>query len=221
MRSVLVPSRQRRLFDAGFSLVELAVVLFVVALLLGGLVTPLAAQREMQQRQQARAQLAEVVEALQGFAVINGRAPCPATTPGTVEAITAAHCAAVAGYMPGPTLGLLPLDPWGRPLRMATASAFVSMIDGATMPDAATTPGALLRIFPSVHVSDVRACAVAPGAYAVSIGPCPAGWPSIADGLAVAVWSDGPDAAGAADDLVIWPAVPVLASRMIAAGRWQ
>jgi len=62
----------------GFSLVELAMVLFIVSLLIGGMLMPLSAQNEIHGRQETDKALANIREALIGFAVVNGRLPCPA-----------------------------------------------------------------------------------------------------------------------------------------------
>ncbi len=63
---------------AGFTLIELAMVLLIVALLIGGLLMPLSAQYEVRGRQETEKALANIREALIGFAVVNGRLPCPA-----------------------------------------------------------------------------------------------------------------------------------------------
>ena len=82
---------------AGFTLIELAMVLFIVSLLIGGLMLPLSAQHEIRGRQETERALANIREALIGFAVVNGRLPCPAqasiateTANAGVEAVTAA-----------------------------------------------------------------------------------------------------------------------------------
>lgn len=62
----------------GFTLAELAVVLAIVGLLLGGLLMPLTAQYDLRRRQETEKSLADIREALIGFAAINGRLPCPA-----------------------------------------------------------------------------------------------------------------------------------------------
>ena len=63
---------------AGFTLIELAIVLFIVSLLIGGMLIPLSAQTEIRGRQETDRALATIREALIGFAAINGRLPCPA-----------------------------------------------------------------------------------------------------------------------------------------------
>ena len=64
--------------DAGFTLAEMAIVLFIVVLLLGGLLVPLSAQIESHNIQATRDTLSEINEALLGFAAAQGRLPCPA-----------------------------------------------------------------------------------------------------------------------------------------------
>ncbi len=63
---------------AGFTLIELAMVLFIVTLLIGGMLLPLSAQTEIRGRQETDRALANIRDALIGFAIVNGRLPCPA-----------------------------------------------------------------------------------------------------------------------------------------------
>lgn len=62
----------------GFTLVEMAMVLMIIALLLGGLLPVISGQIEQQRNAETRKQLAEIRDALMGFAVANNRLPCPA-----------------------------------------------------------------------------------------------------------------------------------------------
>ena len=61
----------------GFTLIELAVVLFLVTLVLGGVMMPLATRVEQEGREKTEAQLKEIKEALLGYAIVNGHLPCP------------------------------------------------------------------------------------------------------------------------------------------------
>lgn len=72
----------------GFSLIELAVVLFIVSLLLAGFLVPLREGIESERRVETQAKLESIESALYGFAIANGRLPCP-------------DCRAVAGNCPG------------------------------------------------------------------------------------------------------------------------
>ncbi len=75
---VRITFRQR-----GFTLIELAIVLFVVALLLGGMLLPLAAQQDIRNYGDTQKILVEARDALLGFAVANDRLPCPAANAAT------------------------------------------------------------------------------------------------------------------------------------------
>lgn len=127
--------RQRRRRDAGFTLTELAVVMAVVALLLGMGMYTLGAQLEQRNRTDSERRLEEARELLYGFAVVNGRLPCPARYAsdadhsGGLESFctndsNVAACGAVTtapsahgrcsnpydGFLPSVTLGAQPLD---------------------------------------------------------------------------------------------------------------
>src|SRR3990167_394325 len=66
--------------NKGFTLIELAVALFIVSLLLGGLLAPLSAQIQARRISDTNKSLHEIKEPLLGFAIIhNARLPCPAT----------------------------------------------------------------------------------------------------------------------------------------------
>lgn len=103
----------------GFSLIEMAIVLFIVALLLGGLLPTVSSQIDQQRRNETRKQLEEISNALLGYAVINGFLPCPTTTAdpsnanyGTADATCSAN-ALTEGYLPWKTLGVPENDAWG------------------------------------------------------------------------------------------------------------
>jgi hypothetical protein len=54
--------------------------MFIVALLLGGMLMPLSAQQDVRARTNTEKLLLEAKETLLGFAALNERLPCPATT---------------------------------------------------------------------------------------------------------------------------------------------
>lgn len=106
--------------NTGFSLLEMTVVLLILGLLMGGMLMPLQAQWEYSKRQQTIKALAEIKEALIGFAILNGRFPCPSmsTDPASVEfGVEAISCpqasASADGYLPWKTLGVAETDGWG------------------------------------------------------------------------------------------------------------
>lgn len=126
----------------GFSLVELTVVLVIVALLSSGLLIGLGAQRDVAANQDAQRQLDAAREALLGFAMANGRLPCPADpalASGAANAgledrpnatsICNTHSPSHEpnhGVLPWATLALPETDPWGRRLTYFVATQFTA-----------------------------------------------------------------------------------------------
>jgi prepilin-type N-terminal cleavage/methylation domain-containing protein len=108
--------RERR----GFALLEILIALAVLALLMGSLALPLAAQLQMRRYEDTRHLLSEAHDAILGFVAAQGRLPCPATAAGGgLEAYAAGgdasngQCASFAGFVPGAALGLPELDAQG------------------------------------------------------------------------------------------------------------
>ncbi|MGH8699284.1 MAG: type II secretion system protein, partial [Burkholderiales bacterium] len=73
-----VTSTPRSARQRGFTLAELAIVFVIVALLIGGTVLTLAAQTEAREITDTQRTLDQAREAIIGFALRNGRLPCPA-----------------------------------------------------------------------------------------------------------------------------------------------
>ncbi len=115
---------------SGFTLIEMAIVLVIVALLIGGVLSPLSAQKEQERRKENQQLLQEAKEALLGYAAVNGYLPCPDTNNDGVEdnvggAGTCGPTTALAtqfyppngvpGRLPWVTLGInAKFDPWGE-----------------------------------------------------------------------------------------------------------
>ncbi len=122
----------------GFSLIELAVVLVVVGLMIGYLIIPLGSQSEKRYVAEASRQLDQIRQALYGFALANGRLPCPAD-PNSLGRENPAGGSTPAtpctnggrGFVPAATLGLsgavncdqLLTDPWGQPYRYSITTS--------------------------------------------------------------------------------------------------
>lgn len=115
----------------GFTLAELAIVFVIVALLIGGTVLTLAAQTEARESTDTQRTLDQAREAITGFALRNGRLPCPAPGGGiaverfclepaangpptacTPILAVQAHgrCSNPNGFVPGATLGIGPIE---------------------------------------------------------------------------------------------------------------
>jgi prepilin-type N-terminal cleavage/methylation domain-containing protein len=106
---------------AGFTLIELAVALLVIAIIASGVALPLAAQLQARRAEEVRRQFDDAREALLGFAAAHARLPCPASAASRGEESFAAGGDATNGncsnfydgYLPAATLGLAPLDAQG------------------------------------------------------------------------------------------------------------
>jgi prepilin-type N-terminal cleavage/methylation domain-containing protein len=123
-----------RQFQHGFTLIEMAIVFLIIGALLSYTFMPLRAQLETANIKQARGKLAEIEEAIYGFAIANGRLPCP-TLPGqgglSQQPDPTNACDSSIGFVPSGTLGLkgetncdgLLVDPWGRPYRYSVTDS--------------------------------------------------------------------------------------------------
>jgi prepilin-type N-terminal cleavage/methylation domain-containing protein len=136
--------------SAGFTLVEMAIVLVILGFVLSALLLPLQAQRQQLAQAQTENTLENAKRALIGFAQAQGRLPCPATaanfqgntdagSQGQENPILGTHnnlpiplqpnCAALSGFLPAATLGIQPadaqgfaLDAWNNRIRYAVAN---------------------------------------------------------------------------------------------------
>ncbi len=221
-----VPARSR-----GFSLIELAVVLLIVGLLVGGTLGTVGALQQRQRYSSTEAQMEEIRDALIAFAVVNRRLPCPAD-PAVADTVagaglervpTAAGCTGgPAGALPWATLSLPQGDAWSRRFGYRVSAAFSRQAPAFTL---ASTGDNVVRNGAAVVLAGaVPAVIVSHGANARgSRGPsglASAGSPDLreqenADGDAEFVL----DVPGENfDDLVGWVPAPVLVYRMLQAG---
>lgn len=66
--------------QAGFTLAEIAIVLLIVGFLLGGMMSMFSAQTDQRKWNDSQSQLEGARDAVLGFAIANGRLPCPANS---------------------------------------------------------------------------------------------------------------------------------------------
>ena len=219
-------------FPRGFTLTELTVVLVIVTLLIGGLVVPLSAQRDVQRLNETRMQLAQIEAALLGYAAIYGHLPCPDTDEDPNSAgygIENAPCdpnTLTEGFLPWKTLGVPQFDPWGGP---RTTENSPRTGDWRYRADRYfTKPFTLEKNFPTTtdalviqdHLGNsLSSASERPVAIIFSAGPN-----LVADGENARYEpTNGRYEAGertpAFDDMVVWIGRPILFNRMIAAGK--
>jgi prepilin-type N-terminal cleavage/methylation domain-containing protein len=207
-------TRSQRPRTQGFTLIEMAVVIAVVALLLGSILIPLATQVEERRFGETRRILDEAREALIGFAIANGRLPCPASpTSNGIESPaggTAACDNPHDGFLPAATLGIFPVDangfavdPWGNRIRYAvtnvgTPGKVFTMLTGTVGISISFLKGTLAP--PGVEAPDLQVCSTATGA---SGGNCAAG-ATVAANVPAVLFSMGPNglsASAGADEI--------------------
>lgn len=130
----------------GFTLIEVAVALFLLSLLFGSVFLPLQSQLETRKLEETERVLDKAREALLGYAVARGHFPCPASStsagqepPGTDHAT--GTCPAYFGFLPAAALGFpasdghgFAVDAWGASanrIRYAVASYSVGSAENA------------------------------------------------------------------------------------------
>ena len=117
---------------SGFSLVELAVVMTIVAILLTVTMYTLSAQTEQRNLSDTQRRLEDAREILLSFAVLNGRLPCPASSTSNGDeawVTTVGNCTdGYTGFLPAKAIGYTPVDPagygldaWGNRIRYAVS----------------------------------------------------------------------------------------------------
>ena len=111
-----------------FVLIEIAIALFVLALVLGGILAPINQQIQQGKIRDTQKAINDVNDALIGFVMINGRLPRPATssTNGLENAAACASEAACTGFIPWTTLGSPKVDAWGSLIQYSVTPAFAN-----------------------------------------------------------------------------------------------
>lgn len=192
----------------GFSLIEIALVLVIVGLALGGIMAALGPQLENKKISDTQARIKEASDAIIAFAMVNGRLPCPASRPSITPVATRGQsaptspanglCTSFDGYVPARTLGLaeqgvsgdsegVVQDAWGFGLRyrvsdhLSAGNYPLTQADGIKNADAATR-AALNKLI------------ICDSSNAITPPTC-GGAANLAN-AALTVWSTGPNAAG-------------------------
>jgi len=155
----------------GYTLFEVLVSFFVITLLIGSILVPLATQVGERQVSDTEKALAEIKEALMVFAVANGYLPCPDKNAGVAGAGTAndgiedvdaaGACVATSqGNLPWVTLGVGAADVWGNRFRYQVSPAF-----------AQRAPGAVFNLFSAATISVCRTSGCPAGSQLTGTSP--------------------------------------------------
>lgn len=170
----------------GFTLIEVAVAITIVALLIGSMAVPLSSRLAEQQYTDTQANIDKAMEALMGFALTNQRLPCPdmdTTTPVGVrdglEKLNAAGTACNAGTLTNTTAGVVSWGdlPW-RTIGLSApnnADAWDNRLRYAVFEPLASMPAAPAIALTAVNVGiavqlDIR-CAKPPATPPVTTAP--------------------------------------------------
>ena len=140
--------------QCGFTLVEIAIAIFIITILLGSILVPLTTQIEQRQVSETQKMLEDIKEALVGHAVARGYLPCPDRTSGGVGGANdtandgvedfntgtgVCFSTTATGNVPWVTLGLGASDPWGNRFRYRVHSDFSKRVP-ATLTTPVTVP---------------------------------------------------------------------------------
>jgi len=205
----------------GFTLIEMAVVLVIVGLLLSGLLIPLTAQIDQKDYSQAKSQLQEIREALLGYAVVNGRLPCPDTSGDGIEDVCSTIASSTTGgNIPWIDLGIQPRDPWQQNYRYRVNGAFTSSFTLST-----TGSGlGVLRVCTdntcAANVaSNVPAIIYSSGKNGGSVSTSADELENTDDDKDFVSHDFSNSAVAGFDDLVVWISSNVVMNRMVSANR--
>jgi prepilin-type N-terminal cleavage/methylation domain-containing protein len=243
------PLNRLKTGQAGFTLIELAIVMIIMALLIGGMLLPISAQQDIRTTAETTRQMEEIKEALLGFTVKNGYFPCPAksnsTSDGGLEDRngTSGKCTKQKGFLPWITLGIKPTDGWGHLFIYSVTPAFSHALPAdrftlTTEPNITIqTRDASGNIVNLSNINDIPAVLVSTGrngylswsldqasqnadSQSLNTDEDTNGGPA-ADGKTFVsrARSEVESSGGEFDDLVVWIPPYVLFNRMIAAGK--
>jgi prepilin-type N-terminal cleavage/methylation domain-containing protein len=208
--------------NAGFTLVELAVVLVIVGLVLTSLFVPISAQINQAQSLETRRDLLDIKEALLGYALINGKLPCPDTTGDGLEdaCLNTNATSSTEGNLPWATLGLKANGVWGHPYKYRVNNAFTTLISLTT-----TGSGAgIIRVCTDYTCAKTEVSNIPLFVYSKGKN----------GGLSLAETTDLDEkenadqdgnyvnkapVAGGYDDMVMWISTNILMNRMVSAGK--
>ncbi len=199
----------------GFTLVEIAIALLIVAILLGYTMAMLPIQQELKQYREADREMEEIIDHLIAFAQVNGRLPCPDSDNDGIENPDpggGGDCTDWFGNVPAKTMGMygkysiagLLLDPWGSPYQYQVTpnnSGLPAPDDG--LGDFIISNGmqdaGIANLAPDLEVCDTKPAAQTAAAPTDETN-CDAGT-TVVDGVVAVILSSGNDSGNIISDI--------------------
>lgn len=133
----------------GFTLIELAIVLVIITILIGGLAMPLSAQIQARRIAETNKTLEEARDAIIGYAMTHKTIsahpylPCPDTDGDGKENRSGDECLKSYGFFPWVDIGSAPSDAWGNRLGYVVESQLadkaVGFSSATILPDPPTS----------------------------------------------------------------------------------
>ncbi len=173
----------------GFTLIEMAIVLVIITILIGGLAMPLSAQIQARRIAETKTTLEEARVALLGYAMTHNAInvpthhylPCPDTNAdGREDRDSDTVCKQYQGFLPWADLGTAPQDAWGNRLRYAVVQKFIDRSSGFSAGTPAP-PGPPAYGFDPIKICSMHTCPI----------------PLVADNVVFVLVSHGPNGWGA------------------------
>ena len=208
----------------GFTLIEMAIVLVIITILIGGLAMPLSAQIQARRVAETKKTLDEARDALLGYAMMTATNPlgapqdfryfpCPDVTGDGIEDRSGAACSSSVnfisyGWLPWVTLGTASQDAWGNRLRYAIVSQYANSDTGFFRKTPTTSS--------FIQICTTRTCPsplVASNAVFALISHGPNGWGALnVNGTTLALPSGGDEAQNLAQSLPVVTRTPTQAN---------
>lgn len=132
----------KRQWSAGFSLLELSIVLVIVGVLASAAVAPLSGTIRQSRIKQTQAHLEIIRQALHGYLISSGRLPCPIDS-SEITSLSNDQCSTTQGGLPATVLGIMGqrsangalLDVWGREYFYAVSNSDHESLGAQNKPD--------------------------------------------------------------------------------------
>ena len=199
---------------AGFTLLEMAIVLLIVGLLLGGLLPVVSGQIDRQRRNETGKYMDEVRDALLGYAIAGKHLPCPDVNG---DGFAEAACTTVAqqvGTLPYKDLGVAEKDAYGGVLVYAVTRVFADSAVPFTLSMAGAMRVCTTAACTATLTSNAAAVIVSRGANWANTTSSDEAENTDGDSDFVSH-----DLQPNFDDAVVWISTNTLFNRMVAAGQ--